>query len=397
MYVAIMIYDRFRLQCSQLFTHRMTAATGPRGDVYHEGRTTLAGIGWPTDNQGPIEEVAMKAAVVHEFGHPLVIEDIPTPSPGPGQVLVRVETSGLCHTDIHAAGGDWPAKPAPPFIPGHEGVGIVERIGAGVTRVSEGDRVAIPWLGWACGACEACASGWETLCPSARYTGYTINGAFAEYVVADASFVGVVPTGIDPLDAAPLTCAGVTTYKAIKVSGARSSDLVAIFGIGGLGHLALQYAKIAGATVAAVDLVEAKLEVAKHLGAEYTFNSKTHDVVAEIQGLGGANCAIALAASPVACEQALASLKRNGTLVLVGLPKDNFMKLPIFETVVMGLKVVGSFVGTRLDLAETFALHAAGRTTIVRESRQLDQVNEAMDEVLSGSVDGRLVFDLRSH
>jgi propanol-preferring alcohol dehydrogenase len=213
----------------------------------------------------------MKAAVVHEFGHPLVIEDIPTPSPGPGQVLVRVETSGLCHTDIHAAGGDWPAKPAPPFIPGHEGVGIVERVGAGVTRVSEGDRVAIPWLGWACGACEACASGWETLCPSARYTGYSINGAFAEYVVADAAFVGVVPVGIDPLDAAPLTCAGVTTYKAVKVSGARSSDLVAIFGIGGLGHLALQYAKIAGATVAAVDLVEAKLEVAKHLGAEYTF------------------------------------------------------------------------------------------------------------------------------
>lgn len=338
----------------------------------------------------------MKAAVVHEFGHPLVIEDIPTPSPGAGQVLVRVETSGLCHTDIHAAGGDWPAKPAPPFIPGHEGVGIVERVGAGVTRVSEGDRVAIPWLGWACGACEACASGWETLCPSARYTGYTINGGFAEYVVADAAFVGLVPAGIDPLDAAPLTCAGVTTYKAIKVSGARSSDLVAIFGVGGLGHLALQYAKIAGATVAAVDLFEAKLEVAKHLGAEYTFNSKTHDVVSEIQGLGGANCAIALAASPVACEQALASLKRNGTLVLVGLPKDNFMKLPIFETVVMGLKVVGSFVGTRLDLAETFALHAAGRTTIVRESRRLDQVNEAMTEVLSGSVDGRLVFDLRN-
>ena len=302
----------------------------------------------------------MKAAVVHEFGHPLVIEDIPTPSPGAGQVLVRVETSGLCHTDIHAAGGDWPAKPAPPFIPGHEGVGIVERVGAGVTRVNEGDRVAVPWLGWACGACEACASGWETLCPSASYTGYSINGAFAEYVVADAAFVGVVPVGIDPLDAAPLTCAGVTTYKAIKVSGARSSDLVAIFGVGGLGHLALQYARIAGATVAAVDIVEAKLDVAKHLGAEYTFNSKTHDAVDEIQGLGGANCAIALAASPVACEQAWASLKRNGTLVLVGLPKDNIMRLPIFETVLKGIKVVGSFVGTRLDLTETFASPRSG-------------------------------------
>ena len=337
----------------------------------------------------------MKAAVVHEFGKMLSVEEVPTPSPGPGQVLVKVEASGLCHTDIHAAGGDWPAKPTPPFIPGHEGVGIVERVGTGVTRVGEGDRVAIPWLGWACGACEACASGWETLCPTARYTGYSIDGAFAEYVVADAAFVGLVPSGVDPLDAAPLTCAGVTTYKAIKVSGARSSDLVAIFGVGGLGHLALQYAQIAGATVAAVDIVEAKLEVAKHLGAEYTVNSKTHDAVEEIQRLGGANCAIALAASPIACEQAFASLKRNGTLVLVGLPKDNLMRLPIFETVVKGITVIGSFVGTRLDLRETFDLHAAGRTTIVRESRKLDQVNEAMAEVLGGSVEARLVFDLR--
>lgn len=337
----------------------------------------------------------MRAAVVHEFGQPLVVEEVPTPSPGSGEVLVRVEASGLCHTDIHAAGGDWPVKPSPPFIPGHEGVGIVERVGAGVTRVREGDRVAVPWLGWACGACEACASGWETLCPSARYTGYTVNGGFADFVLADAAFVGVVPPQIDPLDAAPLTCAGVTTYKAVKVSGARSSDLVAIFGVGGLGHLALQYAQIAGATVAAVDVVDAKLDVAKQLGAEYTINAATQDVAAELQALGGANCAIALAASPIACEQALASLDRNGTLVLVGLPKDNIMRLPIFETVLRGLTVVGSLVGTRIDLQETFALHAAGRTTIVRESRSLDQVNDAMAEVLRGDVDARLVFDLR--
>jgi propanol-preferring alcohol dehydrogenase len=204
-----------------------------------------------------------------------------------------------------------------------------------------------------------------------------------------------VPDGIDPLDAAPLTCAGVTTYKAVKVSGARSSDLVAVFGIGGLGHLAMQYAHIAGATVAAVDVVEAKLEVAKHLGAEYTINSATHDVAAELQALGGADCAIALAASPRACEQAFASLRRNGTLVLVGLPRDNIMHLPIFETVLNGITVVGSLVGTRVDLAETFDLHAAGRTTVVRETRHLEDVNSSMAEVLSGSVDARLVFDLR--
>ncbi len=337
----------------------------------------------------------MKAAVVHEFGRPLVVENIATPEPAPGQVLVKVETSGLCHTDIHAANGDWPVRPTPPFIPGHEAVGLVERVGAGVTRLKEGDRVAVPWLGWACGACESCASGWETLCAQAVYTGYTVNGGLAEYVTAAADFAGKVPAGIDPIDAAPLTCAGVTTYKAVKVSGARSSDLVAVYGVGGLGHLALQYAQIAGASVAAVDLVDEKLQMAKELGASYTINSKNEDPVGIIQGLGGADAAIVLAASPIAFEQAFRSLKPNGTLVLVALPKDNYMKLPIFETVLRGIKVVGSLVGTRMDLAETFELHADGRTKIVSETRTLDTVNESMADVLNGVVEARVVFDFR--
>ena len=337
----------------------------------------------------------MRAAVVHELGQPLVVEDVDQPAPGPGQVLVKIETSGLCHTDIHAARGDWPVKPTPPFIPGHEGVGIVERIGAGVTRLHEGDRVAVPWLGWACGACEACASGWETLCPNAQYTGYTRNGGFADFVLAEAAFAGLVPALIDPLDAAPLTCAGVTTYKAVKVSGAAPGQLVAVFGIGGLGHLAMQYAKIAGATVVAVDILDEKLHMAQKLGAKHIVNASTEDPVAAIQALGGADAAIVLAANPCAAEQALASLRRNGTMVLVGLPADNTMQLPIFETVLRGVKVVGSLVGTRVDLAETFELHADGRTTIVRESRRLEDVNGAMDRVLGGKVDARIVFDLR--
>jgi propanol-preferring alcohol dehydrogenase len=337
----------------------------------------------------------MKAAVVHQFGQPLQIDQIPIPEPGHGQVLVKIETSGLCHTDIHAAQGDWPVKPVPPFVPGHEGVGLVTRIGPGVTGLSEGDRVAVPWLGWACGACELCASGWETLCPNAKYTGYTVNGGFADYVLADAAFAGRVPNAVDPVDAAPLTCAGVTTYKAVKVSGARSSDLVAVFGIGGLGHLALQYARIAGATVAAVDVIDAKLDVAKRLGATFTINALTEDPVATIQAQGGADAAIVLAATPRAYEQAFASLRPNGTLVGVGLPADNIMRLPIFETVLKGIKVVGSLVGTRVDLAETFELHADGRTKIVAETRKLEQVNDAITEVLEGQVEARLVFDLR--
>ncbi len=337
----------------------------------------------------------MRAAVVHSFDQPLRVEDVPEPEVGPGQVVVRIETCGLCHTDIHAAHGDWPVKPNPPFIPGHEGVGIVEQVGSGVTHVAEGDRVAIPWLGYACGACEYCASGRETLCPNQQMTGYTVNGSYADFAVANASFVGHVPEGLDPLDAAPLTCAGVTSYKAVKVSGARSSDLVAVFGIGGLGHLAVQYSRIAGASVAAVDLVDSKLALATELGAEHTFNALAGDPAEGIQALGGADQAIALAVSPAAVEQAYRSLKRGGTLVLVGLPADNFVRLPIFETVLQGITVTGSIVGTRVDLAETFQLHAEGRTRIVRETRRLDEVNEAFEQIEKGGVDARLVFDFR--
>jgi propanol-preferring alcohol dehydrogenase len=337
----------------------------------------------------------MRAAVVHDFEEPLRIEERTKPVPGPGQVLVKVETSGLCHTDIHAAHGDWPVKPSLPFVPGHEGVGLVEAVGAGVTGVSEGQRVAVPWLGWACGTCEYCATGWETLCHQQRNTGYSVDGGYAEYVLAEARFVGHVPDRVDPLDAAPLTCAGVTTYKAVKVSGARPSDLVAVFGIGGLGHLAMQYAQIAGASVAAVDLQPGKLELAKQLGAAYTVDAAAEDPAEAIQALGGADAAIVLAVSPRACEQAFASLRRNGRLVLVGLPADNSFRLPIFETVLNGISVVGSIVGTRVDLIETFELHADGRTKVIRESRRLEDVNASFQEVESGSVNARLVFDLR--
>ncbi len=275
----------------------------------------------------------MKAAVVHAFKSPLQLEEVPKPEAGPEQIIVKIEASGLCHTDIHAAHGDWPVKPKLPFIPGHEGVGIVEIVGPGVTEVKEGDRVAIPWLGYACGTCEYCVSGWETLCEKQLNTGYSIDGSYAEYARAFAKYVAKVPAYVNSLEAAPLTCAGVTTYKAVKMSGARPTDLVAIFGIGGLGHLALQYAKIAGATVVAVDLVDEKLELAKKLGADYTVNGRTEDPVEAIKKLGGADAAISLAVAPRAFEQAFHALRRGGTLVFVALPADNYMQLPIFETV----------------------------------------------------------------
>ncbi len=335
-----------------------------------------------------------RAAVVHAFNEPLVVEDVPRLPLAEGQIRVEVEAAGLCHTDIHAARGDWPVKPSPPFIPGHESVGIVAELGPGVTEVAIGDRVAMPWLGYACGTCDYCVSGWETLCLEQKNMGYSFDGGFGEYATAYARYVVQVPEGVDPLDAAPLTCAGVTTYKAVKVAGTRSSDLVAVFGVGGLGHLAIQYAQIAGGRVIAIDLHDDKLELARELGAEFTVNAAKEDPVAAIQKLGGANQAIALAVAPKAFEQAYGSLRRGGTLVFVALPADNEVTLPIFETVLNGITVVGSIVGTRKDLREVFALHAAGRTKVIRETRSLDDVNEAIADVEAGRVAARIVFGM---
>jgi propanol-preferring alcohol dehydrogenase len=334
----------------------------------------------------------MRAVVVRAFDEAPQLEEVPKPVAGPGEIVVKIEASGLCHTDIHAAHGDWPVKPKLPFTPGHEGVGVVETIGAGVTEVGEGNRVAIPWLGYACGTCEYCVSGWETLCESQQNTGYSIDGGFAEYARAFGRHVVRVPDGVDPLDAAPLTCAGVTTYKAVKVSGAKPADLVAVWGIGGLGHLALQYARIAGASVVAVDLFDDKLNLARELGAEFTVNAAREDPVAAIKELGGADAAVVLAVAPKAFEQAFASLRRGGTLSLVALPAENKMDLPIFETVLNGITIVGSIVGTRLDLREVFELHAAGKTRVIREERPLQDVQTAMEDVLGGDVPARIVF-----
>lgn len=335
----------------------------------------------------------MRAAVVTSFTEPLEMQEVDVPAPGAGQILVQIEASGICHTDIHAARGDWPVKPTPPFIPGHEGIGRITAVGDGVDPARIGQRVALPWLGSACGTCEHCISGWETLCEAQQNTGYSIDGAYAEFAVASAAYAVPVPDEVSSFDAAPLTCAGVTTYKAVKVSGARSSDLVAVYGIGGLGHLALQYAKIAGARVVAVDIEDAKLELATSLGADAVVNGRKEDPVEALQAMGGVDVAVVLAVSPAAMRQAFDSLKRGGRLVLVALPHDNELELPIFQTVLKGISVIGSIVGTRRDLAEVFELHAQGRTKVIAEGRKLDEVNSCFDEVLSGQVPARLVIE----
>ena len=369
-----------------------TTSTDPTR-VFNTGAArTMSTTAIPKPQKQQSPPATYQAAVVHDFGRPLTLEQVDMPALEAGQVRVKVQACGLCHTDIHAAHGDWPIKPSPPFIPGHEGVGIVTELAPGVSEVAVGDRVAMPWLGYACGICDYCVSGRETLCPEQEMMGYTIDGAFGEYATAYARYVVKVPEGLDPFDAAPLTCAGVTTYKAIKVAGTRSSDFVAVFGVGGLGHLAIQYAAIAGGRVVAVDVIDEKLDLARELGAEFTINAIKEDPVEAIQRLGGVNQAIALAVSPSAFEQAYRSLRRGGTLVFVALPADNEVKLPIFETVLNGITIVGSIVGTRKDLREVFELHAAGKTRVIRETRPLDQVNEAIADVEAGRVAARIVL-----
>ncbi|EKX67469.1 zinc-dependent alcohol dehydrogenase [Streptomyces ipomoeae] len=336
----------------------------------------------------------MKAAVVRAFGEPLVIEERPDPDPGPGQVRIRVEASGLCHTDIHAAHGDWPVKPNPPFVPGHEGVGLVDALGDGVTHLSVGQRVAVPWPGKACGRCEHCLSGWETLCERQINTGYGCDGGYAEKMPARADFAQPVPEGIIALEAAPLTCAGVTTYKALKVADVKPTQLVAISGIGGLGHLAVQYAKIAGATVAAVDVTDDKLELAAELGADLVIDARKHDVGEVLKRHGGAHAAIALAVNEAAFAAVNSGLRRGGKLVMVALPAHGTVQVPIFDTVLNGTSVIGSIVGTRQDLAEVFQLHAVGRTKVIYETRPPASVNESIDAVLRGEIKARIVFDL---
>ena len=338
----------------------------------------------------------MKAAVVRAFGQPLVIEEVPVPRPGAGDVLVKIEACGVCHTDLHAAEGDWPVKPNPPFIPGHEGVGHVVAVGAGVDHVKEGDRVGIPWLYSACGYCEHCLGGWETLCESQQNTGYSVNGGFAQYALANAGYVGHLPAQIGFIEIAPVLCAGVTVYKGLKVTDTRPGDWVVISGVGGLGHMAVQYAKAMGLNVAAVDVDEDKLRLARQLGALVTVNAATTDPAAYLKKeIGGAHGALVTAVSPKAFEQALGVVGRGGTVSLNGLPPGDF-PLPIFDMVLNGITVRGSIVGTRLDLAEALAFAEQAKVAATVASDRLDNINDIFARMHAGQIEGRIVLDMRA-
>ncbi|MBB4360440.1 propanol-preferring alcohol dehydrogenase [Bradyrhizobium sp. CIR18] len=336
----------------------------------------------------------MKAAIVKQFGKPLVIEDVPVPQPGPGEILVKVKACGVCHTDLHAASGDWPVKPVPPFIPGHEAAGTVAALGPGVKNLKVGDAVGVAWLHDACMSCEYCETGWETLCEHQHNTGYSVNGGFAEYVIASAAFAAKLPATVDFAAIAPILCAGVTTYKGLKETEARPGEWVVISGVGGLGHVAIQYAKAMGLKVVAVDIAEDKLELARETGADLAVNALASGAVDQVLAStgGGAHGVLVTAVSTAAFAQALKMVRRKGTVSLVGLPPGEF-PTPIFDVVLKRITVRGSIVGTRRDLDEAVAFAADGKVKAEVTKVPLAQINDVFERMKAGKIDGRMVLD----
>ena len=336
----------------------------------------------------------MKAAILHEFKTPLVIEDVPRPQPAVGEVLMQVEACGVCHSDLHVAAGDWKQFAGitkRPLILGHEVVGRVVEKGSSDGEVEMGDRVGVPWLHWSCGGCEPCREGNENLCTKQKITGVTVDGGFAEFIKAPASHVVKIPPNLSSADAAPLLCAGLTVYRALKQSGILPGQRLGIFGIGGLGHLAVQIGRSMGAEVIAVDIGEDKLALASALGASRALHAGAGDVVREMRKAGGVHVALVTSAAKAAYDTAFRCLRPAGTLLVVGLPAENICFPPIMMAA-GEVRIRASAVGTRQDLRAVLALAELDKVRCRITARPLPQANQALEELERGQVIGRLVL-----
>ena len=339
----------------------------------------------------------MKAAVLREFKTPLAIEEIARPAPGPDEVLIEVEACGVCHSDLHVADGDWTQLAGivkRPVILGHEVVGRVVERGGAVKDLQIGDRVGVPWIYWSCGECEFCREGNENLCAKQMITGVTVDGGYAEFLVARASHAQKIPEGLSSAEAAPLFCAGVTVYRALKQARILPRSRLAVFGVGGLGHLAVQIGRAFGAEVVAIDLSPEKLELARSCGAARTLNAAATDVVKELRSTNGVHVAMVTSAARAAYDMAFYSLRPGGTLLVVGLPAENICFPPILMA---GgeIRIRASAVGTREDLREVLAMAAEGRIRCEVSTRPLTQANEVLEELRRGHVSGRIVLTPR--
>jgi propanol-preferring alcohol dehydrogenase len=339
----------------------------------------------------------MKAAILREFRTPLEIEDVARPTIDAHEVLIEVEACGVCHSDLHVANGDWP-QIVPitkrPLILGHEVAGCVVEKGDAVDNLQVGDRVGVPWVHWTCGACDFCREGNENLCTKQKITGVTVDGGYAEFVKAPATHALKIPEGLSSVDAAPLFCAGVTVYRALQHAKIHAGQRLAIFGVGGLGHLAVQIGKELGAIVTAVDISDDKLAHARSLGASATFNAATSNVVKELRRLGGVHAALVTSAAKAAYDSAFPCVRPTGTLLVVGLPSESICFPPIMMAATE-VRVQASSVGTRSDMRKVLEMAAAGKLRCEVTEQPLSQVNEVFSELRAGSITGRVV--LRPH
>ena len=336
----------------------------------------------------------MKAVVVNPEGTNVqLIENKELRPLETGEALVDIEYCGVCHTDLHVAHGDFGKVPG--RVLGHEGIGIVKEIAPDVKSLKVGDRVSVAWFFEGCGACEYCTTGRETLCRTVKNAGYSVDGGMAEQCIVTADYAVKVPEGLDPAQASSITCAGVTTYKAIKEAQLQPGQWTVIFGAGGLGNLAVQYAKkVFNAHVVAVDINNDKLALAKEVGADIVINGhEVEDVAALIQEkTGGAHSAVVTAVSKVAFNQAVDSVRAGGRVVAVGLPSE-MIDLSIVKTVLDGIQVIGSLVGTRKDLEEAFQFGAEGLVVPVVQKRPVSDAVDVFDEMEAGTIQGRMVLD----
>jgi alcohol dehydrogenase, propanol-preferring len=338
----------------------------------------------------------MKAAILHSFAEPLSIEDVASPSPGAGELVIKVAACGVCHSDLHLALGEWDLlKPITkmPLTLGHEVAGTVEAVGENASGFAVGDRVGVPWLHYSCGECEFCRTERETLCLKQQITGCTVDGGFAEYIKANASHTVKLPDQLSFEEAAPILCAGLTVHNALKRSAVGFRQKIAIFGIGGLGHLAIQLAKARGAEVIGVDIADDKLELARECGAHATVNAATTQAQKEIKKIsgGGAHVAMVTSGSHAAYETALRSLRRGGTLSVVGMSPEP-ISVSTVALVAGEYRIVASAVGTREDLREVLQLAAKGKVKCKIETRGLAEVNEVLSEMKEGRLVGRVVI-----
>jgi propanol-preferring alcohol dehydrogenase len=336
----------------------------------------------------------MKAAVLHAFKTPLSIEEVPRPQIASDEVLIQVEVCGVCHSDLHVADGDWAQFAGivkKPLILGHEIVGRVVERGTAVETVQVGDRVGVPWLQFTCGQCEFCREGNENLCTRQRITGVMVDGGYAEFAKAPASHAVKIPDPLFSEQAAPLLCAGVTVHRALKQAKLRSGQRLAVFGVGGLGHIAVQIGRAAGAEVTAIDISEEKLALAKSLGAARTLNATTAEVVKEIRRAGGMHIAIVTSAAKSAYDMAFYCVRPTGTLLAVGLPAKDISFPPIMMAA-SEIQIKASAVGTREDLREILEMGAAGTVHCQVATRPLEDVQQVLEQLARGEITGRVVL-----